>query len=212
MAPFFLTLSPTADALLNIALGFGFGFILEQAGFGNSNKLAAQFYLRDQSVLKVMFTGIITAMVLLFWSSAVGLLDFDKISLNDTHLWPGIIGGLLLGVGFIIGGYCPGTSVVSAATLKIDGMVFLVGCGAGILAFGYTLDYYQGFWEKAGYFGRLTIPQWLGIPDGLAVLGVVCMALCMFFGAEFIERWLARHKPVSVAPAKPLKETSHATT
>src|SRR5512146_1007862 len=132
MAPFFPELGIVGTALLNVGLGIGFGFVLEQAGFGNCNKLAAQFYLKDQSVLKVMFTAIITAMVLLFWSSALGILDFDQVALNETHLWPGIIGGLLLGVGFIIGGYCPGTSVVSAATLKLDGLVFLLGCMAGI--------------------------------------------------------------------------------
>ena len=34
------------------------------SGFGNSRKLAAQFYFTDLTVLKVMFTAIVTAMVL----------------------------------------------------------------------------------------------------------------------------------------------------
>lgn len=195
MAPFFPNLSTVDMALVNIALGFGFGFMLERAGFGNSTKLAAQFYLRDMSVLKVMFSAIITAMVLIFWSSALGILNFDKIVINSTHLWPEIIGGLLLGVGFIIGGYCPGTSIVSTSTLKIDGMVFLIGCGLGILVFGYTLDYYEAFWTHSGAFGALTLPKWLGLPDGVVVLGAVLMALGMFAGAEFIEGWLRRTSP-----------------
>jgi len=90
-----------------IALGFGisFGFILERAGFGSSRKLAGQFYLHDMTVLKVMFTAIVTAMVLIFLASGLGLLDFERVFVNPTHLWPALVGGGLLGVGFLIGGY-----------------------------------------------------------------------------------------------------------
>ena len=52
-------------------IGFAFGFTLEMSGFGNSRKLAAQFYFTDLTVLKVMFTAIVTSMVLLF--GAVGM-------------------------------------------------------------------------------------------------------------------------------------------
>ena len=193
MAPFFEHLSTAGTIVTNICLGMGFGFVLEQAGFGNSNKLASQFYFNDQSVLKVMFTAIITAMVLLFWAVAVGILDFDKIGLNETYLWPQIIGGFLLGIGFIVGGYCPGTSVVSAATFKLDGLVFLLGCFFGILVFGQTFEWYARTWES-GSFGRITLSQWLGVSDGVVVLGVVIMALGMFAGAEFLEHMLSQPK------------------
>ena len=74
-----------------------------------------------------LFAAIAVAMLLIFWSSALGLLDFDDIQVKETYLWPGIVGGLIMGVGFILGGYCPGTSLVSVATLKVDGMFFLLG-------------------------------------------------------------------------------------
>ena len=218
MAPFFPQLGTLGTALVNVALGIGFGFVLEQAGFGNCNKLAAQFYLKDQSVLKVMFTAIITAMVLLFWASALGIIDFGKIALNDTHWWPAIIGGLLLGVGFIVGGYCPGTSVVSAATLKLDGLVFLFGCLAGILVFGHTVQAYQLFWEESGNAGRLTLPQWLGLGNGTVVLLAVLMALGMFAGAELLESILRRKEAAPASanattteePAPSGQEATHA--
>ena len=34
-------------------------FLLERAGFGRADKLAAQFYLRDLTVFKVMFSAIV---------------------------------------------------------------------------------------------------------------------------------------------------------
>ena len=64
--------------LVYLLIGVGFGAMLELAGFGNSRKLAAQFYLRDLTVLKVMFTAIVTAMVLIFGASAAGLLDYQQ--------------------------------------------------------------------------------------------------------------------------------------
>lgn len=91
--------------LVYLLIGFAFGYVLEVAGFGNSKKLAAQFYFKEMTVLKVMFTAIIVAMVLIFAASAVGLLDYNLIWVNPTYLWPGIVGGLIMGVGFIVGGF-----------------------------------------------------------------------------------------------------------
>ena len=126
MTPFPLALTAILGKplayLIFLLIGFGFGYVLESSGFAHSPKLAAQFYFKDMTVLKVMFTGIIVAMVLIFGSTAFGWLDYRLIWVNPTYLWPGIVGGLIMGVGFIVGGFCPGTSLVAMATGKIDGM------------------------------------------------------------------------------------------
>ncbi len=110
-----------------LLVGLAFGATLETAGFGNSKKLAAQFYFKDLTVFKVMFTAIIVAMVLIFLSSSLGLLDYNLLWVPPTYLWPGIVGGLIMGVGFIVGGFCPGTSLVAMATGKVDGVFFVLG-------------------------------------------------------------------------------------
>ncbi len=170
-----------------LLIGFGFGFVLEMAGFGNSRKLAAQFYLGEHTVLKVMFTAIIVAMVLIFGSSAIGILDYDALWVNPTYLWPGIVGGLIMGVGFIVGGFCPGTSIVALATLKIDGVFFVLGVLTGILLFGETVGLYEAFWHSS-FMGRLTVPEVFNLSTGAVVVLVVLMALFMFWGAEQLER------------------------
>ena len=191
MAPFPLPLSEILGHwgayIVFLLIGLSFGFVLEMAGFGNSRKLAAQFYFKDMTVLKVMFTGIVVAMVLIFGATAIGLLDFNLLWVNPTYLWPGIIGGLIMGAGFIIGGFCPGTSLVGAATLKLDAIAFVLGVGFGIFLFGETVSNFSIFWNSS-YLGRLTIPQWLGLPTGVVVLLLVLMALFMFWGAERLER------------------------
>jgi rhodanese-related sulfurtransferase len=168
-------------------IGISFGAVLELAGFGNSNKLAAQFYFKDMTVLKVMFTGIIVAMVLVFGATAIGLLDYNLLWVNPTYLWPGIVGGLIMGAGFIIGGFCPGTSLVAAATLKKDGIMFVLGVLAGIFLFGETIDNFAIFWNSS-YMGRFTLPELFGLPTGVVVVGVVIMALAMFWAAEKLEQ------------------------
>ena len=188
MAPFDLLggLGTFWTYTIYLFIGIGFGAVLELAGFANSPKLAAQFYFKDMTVLKVMFTGIVVAMVLLFAASSFGLMDFKLIWVNPTYWWPGIVGGLIMGVGFIIGGFCPGTSLVAAATLKVDGIFFVLGAAVGIFAFGETVHLFDGFWNSS-FAGRLTLFDWMGIPAGVVVVAVVLMALGMFWGGEILE-------------------------
>ncbi|MBN2386776.1 MAG: YeeE/YedE family protein [Anaerolineales bacterium] len=173
-------------------IGFFFGFALEISGFGNSKKLAAQFYFKDLTVLKVMFGAIVTAMVLIFLSSAMGILDFSLVYVPETYLWPGIVGGVIMGIGFITGGFCPGTSLVSAATLKIDGIFFALGVLFGIWGFGETVDLYWNWWNTNSYYGRLTLMDVFHLPTGVVVLLVVLMALFMFWGGEQLERIIGK--------------------
>src|SRR5512133_44923 len=199
MAPFDLSgLSALSGALVFGAVGFAFGAVLELAGFGDSRKLAAQFYLRDLTVLKTMFTAIVVAAVLIFLASGVGALDLSRVFVNPTYLWPGIVGGLIMGVGFVVGGFCPGTSLVAAATLKVDGIFFVAGGLTGVWIFGESVSSFEPFWLSSA-MGRFTLPDWLGLSVGATVLLVVLMAVLMFWGAEKVE---ARFAPASVAAGK----------
>jgi len=177
--------------LFYVLTGIAFGFVLEQAGFGNSRKLAAQFYLTEMRVLKVMFTAIVTAMLLIFWAGVLGFVDYGVLYLNPTHLWPGILGGFIFGIGFVIGGYCPGTALVSVATFKLDGVFFVLGLAAGMFAFGEAIGPFRAFYDQSGFLGDLTLMDVFGLRAGVVVLLVVVMALAMFFAAEKIEAWSA---------------------
>lgn len=185
-----------------LLIGMGFGAVLEMSGFGDSRKLAAQFYFKDMTVLKVMFTAIIVAMVLIFAFSSLGLLDFERIYVNPTYLFPGIIGGLIMGVGFIIGGFCPGTSLVAMATFKVDGFFFLGGVAFGAFLFGESLSLFQGF-HNSSYMGRFILPELFGISTGFTVVLLVLMALTMFYWAEIAEAFFGKKIPWKQIPKLP---------
>jgi rhodanese-related sulfurtransferase len=208
MAPFDLsTLGPLGNALTFGAVGVGFGAVLEMGGFGDTRKLAGQFYLRDMTVLKVMFTAIVVAAVLVAGATSFGLLDMSRVWVNPTYLWPGIVGGLIMGVGFILGGFCPGTSVVAASTLKIDGLLFLLGALGGVWLFGETVASFEPFFLSSS-MGRFTLPEWLGLPTGVTLVLVVLMALAMFWAGELAERVFRDGTPwaeVSLRPRSPRK-------
>ena len=176
-------------SLVYLGIGFCFGYILESAGFGDSRLLAAQFYWRDLRVLKVMFTAILVAMVLIFWSTALGWLDYENVWVNPTYLWPGILGGLIMGIGFILGGFCPGTSLVGVATLKVDALWFVAGIAVGIIGFGESVALFDEFWHSSD-FGRLTLQDWLGLPTGVVVLGLVAFGILAFWLGEKLRRKL----------------------
>ena len=194
-------LSKPLTYLVFLMIGFLFGYVLEISGFNHSPSLASQFYFKDLRVFKVFFTAIVVGMLLLFLSSAVGLLDYNLIWVNPTYLWSGIIGGLIMGVGFILGGFCPGTSLVALATLKIDGIFFVLGGLVGVFIFGETVDLYK-FFFNGSYFGRLTLMDVFNLPTGIVVILVTLMALFMFLGGEQLEKIYGNKDPKKAPKAR----------
>jgi len=171
-------------------IGIGFGFALERAGFGSAKKLVSQFYLNDLAVFKVMFTAIVTAMLGVTYLSWAGFLDLSLVYLVPTYWVAQVVGGLVLGVGFVVGGYCPGTSLVSTATGKLDGLLFVLGFAAGTLGFAVAFPLVKGLYT-AGDLGTKTLPQVLGIPFGVLVFAVVVVAVLGFAGATWVEKKMA---------------------
>jgi hypothetical protein len=191
-APFFKfgLFGDEASLIVAFVIGIGFGFFLERAGFGSARKLTDQFYFKDMAVFRVMFTAIVTAMLGLFYLGAVGWVDLSLVYVTPTYLWPQIVGGLLLGIGFIVGGYCPGTSVVAMSTGKVDAAVNIVGIVVGIFAIGEAWPAIEGFADSSA-LGSPTLPGLFHLPFGLVVFLVVLMAVGGFWGAGALERRFA---------------------
>jgi uncharacterized protein len=187
-----------ASLVVAFLIGIGFGFFLERAGFGSARKLVSQFYLDDLSVFKVMFTAIVTAMLGVTYLAWAGILDLALVYLVPTYWAAQVVGGLVLGVGFVVGGYCPGTSIVATATGKLDGLVFVLGFAAGTLGFAVAFPLVKGLY-LAGDAGTKTLPQITGLPYGALVFAVVLMAIGGFAGATWVEGWMARRTAAAKA-------------
>ncbi len=179
------------DFLFALLIGIGFGFSLEQAGFSSSRKLAGMFYGYDTTVIKVFFTAAIVALIGSQLLSFFGLLNLNLVFVNEFYSAAAIVGGVIMGAGFIMGGFCPGTGLCAMSIGKIDAMVFFTGGLTGAFLFAETYPYIQHLAD--GYYkGPLKINEVLGISPGLFTFLLVIAAALMFWIAEAAEKKFAR--------------------
>jgi hypothetical protein len=184
-------ISENTNLFLAFIIGIGFGFVLEQSGFSSSRKLAGVFYGYDTVVLKVFFTAAITAMLGLLFFSLFGWIDMDLVYVNPTYLTSAIVGGVIMGVGFIMGGYCPGTSFCGASIGKIDAIVFIGGLFIGVFIFGIGYNLWDGMY-MAKPLGSPKVSDTLGLTDGVFAFLLIIAALAMFWVAEWAEKKFPR--------------------
>ncbi len=187
---FFAPAQREVGLVVALLVGVGFGFVLERAGFGTARTLTGQFYLHDMTVFKVMFSAIVVAMLGLVVLGGLGMVNVPSVlqtAASGTFVWPMLVGGLILGVGFIVSGYCPGTSLVASATGKLDGMMTFAGVILGSVIYGELYPYLATF-AHSGAMGQRFLDQVTGIPRPLLAMAVALAAMGMFFGAEKVER------------------------
>jgi len=181
-------ISEEINILIGFFIGIGFGFLLEAAGFTNTRKLAGVFYGYDFVVLKVFFSAAISAAIIMFFLNHFGIMDISLTFYPKTYWIPTLIGGFIMAFGFIIGGFCPGTSVCAAVTGKIDAMLFVLGAFIGI--FGYAFSY-DSLWKdlrSSGAMGKVNIAEWMGMSDGLFILLLTVLAAIIFFAVSIIQK------------------------
>lgn len=183
-----------------VVCGLLFGYVLENAGFGSPRKLTAQFQLTDWSVFKVMFTAIVVAALGLWLLRLVGLMAPDTVFVPPALVMASAVGGALVGAGFAIGGYCPGTSVVGLSSGRLDALVFLVGLLIGTALFAIS---YGSALRSLMAMGEIidgdTFTDAYGISEPM-VLGILVLALVGIF---YLGSWFERRSagPLSAQSA-----------
>lgn len=178
--------NPDLNLFFAFVIGLGFGYVLEQGGFSNARKLAGVFYGYDFVVLRVFFTAAITAILGISLFHYSGLMDQELLYINPTFVWSAILGGVIMGFGFIMGGFCPGTSMVAAVIGKIDAVFFIMGMLGGIFFFGSFFDVFEPIYNGSALGGVLVYDS-IGISRELFILVLVVVALAAFIITRKIE-------------------------
>ena len=185
--------------LSGILLGVIFGYVLENAGFGSGCKLTAQLRFQDWAVFKVMFTSIVVASGGLYLLQGLGFVNVvNDMFVPSVFIWGSTFGGVLIGVGMAVGGYCPGTSMVALFSGKLDGLVFLLGLGLGTLVFNAFSSSIEAWaWKQVGP-DSLTLPQLLHMP----VWAVWGLLLAVLVVVGYLTRSTMQGRSDSVAPSQ----------
>ena len=178
--------------LSGLLCGLIFGFALERAGFASACKLTAQLRFKDWAVFNVMFTAILVAAFGMYILQLSGLLSMDAVYVPTTYLWATALGGVGVGAGMAIGGYCPGTSVVGFMSGKIDGLVFFVGIIIGTWVFAGAYDDLLPLLEAAPGPDAQTLSQLLHVPDLVVLLGLTAVAA--------VVGWFTARSPAASCP------------
>jgi len=173
--------------VIAILIGIAFGFLLEASGFSSSRNIVGVFYGYNFVVLRVFFTAVIVAMVGLLYFDYFGWIDLSKIFILPTYLAPMIAGSVIMGFGFILGGFCPGTSFTAIAIGKLDGLVFTIGLYLGIFLFSEGFPLYENFYNS-GYMGNVTLTDVTGIAAPWFAFAFTFIALAAFWVTMIIEK------------------------
>ncbi|WNH10795.1 YeeE/YedE thiosulfate transporter family protein [Thalassobellus suaedae] len=175
------------DSIIAILIGIVFGFILEASGFSSSRKLAGVFYGYDFAVLKVFFTAAAVSVIGIYYMDYLGYLDITQLYVHPTYIWAAIIGGVIMGIGFVAGGFCPGTSLCAVAIGKLDAWVYVIGIMIGVFLFSELYTFIEPIYN--GYFlGNITLidsfdwnPYWF-----IFIFAII--AIVAFVASDFIRK------------------------
>ena len=138
------------ETILAIPIGLLFGFVLQKAGAASPQKIIEMLRLKDFHLMKTILLGIGLSSLFLFAMMALGIVDNSNLSVKTAYIGV-IIGGAIMGSGWAIAGFCPGTGIVAAGAGRKDALFFILGGLTG--AFIFTLVY--GLLESTFIFDKI---------------------------------------------------------
>ena len=180
-------IDPAWNNVIALLIGIAFGFILEASGFSSSRKLAGVFYGYDFVVIRVFMTATMVGMVGLIYFSYLGWIDLGKIFILPTYMTSIIVGGIIMGLGFVMGGYCPGTSFTGVAIGKLDAVFFTIGLYLGIFIFSMIFPWVEKIYY-GGDLGQVLVMDTFGISRGLFTFLFVIATLMAFLIASIVKK------------------------
>ena len=166
-----------------MTLGYGlitgiiFGILLQKAQVLRYDKQVGAMRFIDMTIFKFMLSSIIVSAIGIYLLKDMGLI---KLSVKGTSIGAQLLGGSLFGIGWGLLGYCPGTAVGAVGEGRIDALWGLFGmlCGAALYAEAYP--FMKAKIIPLGNYGKLTLPQLLGVSHWLVIVIFALITIAMF--------------------------------
>lgn len=170
-----------SDLVYGLVTGAIFGFLLQRGRVMRYDKQLAALRLQDFTIMKFMGSTIAVAMIGTYFLLDMGLV---KLSIKPMTVGAVVGGGILFGIGWALLGYCPGTSVAAVAEGRFDALWGIAGGLVGAALYAETFPWIKKNVLTIGEFGKITIPQVLGVNHWFVIAGVILLIILFFKWAE----------------------------
>jgi uncharacterized membrane protein YedE/YeeE len=166
-----------SELVYGFVTGIIFGFLLQKGRVIRYDKQLGALRLIDMTIVKFMLSTILMAMVGVYLLKDLGI---AKLSVKPTILGGNIIGGLIFGFGWGLLGYCPGTSLGALGEGRWDAAWGILGMLTGAAIFAEAFPVLKNSVLKWGVYGKITIPQILGINHWIIIVLFVIISILLF--------------------------------
>ena len=164
-----------------LVTGIVFGVLLQRAHVIRYDRQIAALRLQDFTILKFMMSTILVAMIGTYYLYDQGLV---KLSIKPTILGGLVVGGILFGIGWALLGYCPGTSAGALGEGRVDAFWGILGGFAGVAVYSEMYPFMKETLLTMGDYGKITIPQLLGVNHWYVIAGITILFLLFFVWTE----------------------------
>ena len=169
------------DLLYGLVTGVIFGILMQRAEVARYDRQLGALRLKDLTIVKFMLSTVAVAMVGTYLLKDMGLV---KLSVKPMIMGAVIPGGILFGLGWALLGYCPGTSAAALGEGRLDALWGILGVlfGAGLFAETYLIV--KKTLLTMGDYGKITIPEVLGVNHWIVIAVFLVLFLALFRWAE----------------------------
>lgn len=157
--------------------GILFGFLLQKARVIRYDKQLGALRFQDMTIVKFMLSTVLVGMVGVYLLHDLGL---AKLTFKTTIIGGNIIGGLLFGLGWGLVGYCPATSLAALGEGRWDAVWAIFGMLAGAALYVESSSFLNQTVLTWGNYGRITLPQALGINHWPVIALLVAGGVLLF--------------------------------
>lgn len=163
-----------------LALGVGgvFGMALVLAELADPDRIIGTLRLKDLHAMRTIAMFVLTSMVGVYVLSQAGLAN---LSIKPAIMIPVSVGGCLLGLGFGMTGFCPGTGLACAASGRGDAWIAVIGMLLGGLAFIFLSPLILPSMSSTWDYGKTTLPTFTGYSAHIWVGGCVGVGGLLLF-------------------------------
>ncbi len=157
--------------------GILFGFFLQKAEMLRYEKHLGAMLFKDFTLFKFMLSAVVVGMIGVYFLNDMGLV---KLSVKATVLGGNIAGGIILGIGWGLLGYCPGTIGGALGEGRWDAVWGILGMLTGGALYAETYPFFKSTLLTWGKFGKVTLPSVLGINHWILIALLTAGILLLF--------------------------------